>query len=137
MQQLGEFMKRALLITTVLASFTATLHAIGGTIEIHAPLFNSNIPIEVGLLLYACWHLVTVTLIGSAIIFFLAARNPSASNLILTKMLGYLWTSFGLVFVAIDLILAGPDMLLKLPQWILLIPIGLLAVFVSKQKQLN
>ena len=30
-----------------------------------------------------------------------------------------------------------PDMLLKLPQWILLLPIGLLAVFASKQKQLN
>lgn len=123
-------MNKPLLFTALLASFTAALHTIGGTIEIETPLLNSGLTPNISLLLLACWHLVSATLILSAVAYFLSARKDSSKNYyLLCQFISILWIIFGLVFIAIDLIYAGPAMLLVLPQWILLIPIGLLGLW--------
>lgn len=121
---------RALLIAAFLAMFTAIVHTIGGTIEIHTPLLSSPLPESISLLLYACWHLVTATLILSAIaLFWLSSNNRTESNFALPAFIGILWVSFGVVFISVALYFSGIKALLVLPQWTLLIPIGGLTLF--------
>ena len=121
---------RILLAAAALAAFTATVHTVAGTLEVHAPLLTSPLPQSLSLLLYACWHLVTVTLVLSAVALAWASRNHRApSNGALPAFIGVLWVVFGAVFVAVAVGLSGPPALLVLPQWTLLIPIGGLALF--------
>lgn len=82
---------RALLLSSFLAALTAIVHAIGGTIKIHSALLNSSLPESIRFLLYACWHLVTVTLVFSAIALFWSARyDRVVSNLELPAFIGIL-----------------------------------------------
>jgi hypothetical protein len=121
---------RSLLISAFLAAFTAIVHTIGGTLEIHTPLLTSPLPEPISLLLYACWHLVTVTLILSAVaLFWSSPNNRAESNFALPAFIGILWVSFGIVFVVVALYFSGFRALIVLPQWTLLLPIGGLALF--------
>ena len=131
-------MNKILLITALLAAFTAALHTFAGTVEIEAPLLNAGLKPDISLLLLICWHLVTATLILSSVAYFLAAKNINQNNYsVLVKFISLLWISFGLVFILIDVIYSGPKMLLILPQWVLLIPIGLLGLWGSKKAPSN
>jgi len=113
-----------------LAAFTAILHTIFGTAEVHTPLLRSTLLPEVNLLLYACWHIVTVLLVGSSIILFMAVyRGRSLPWTVAARLVGAVWIASGLVFIGVALAFATPAMLLTLGQWILLIPIGCLALF--------
>ena len=121
---------RAFLIAAFLATFTAIVHTVGGTIEIHTPLLSSPLPESISLLLYACWHVVTATLILSAIaLFWLSSNNRAESNFALPAFIGILWVGFGVVFIFVALYFSGIKALLVLPQWTLLIPIGGLTLF--------
>ncbi|MES2825931.1 MAG: hypothetical protein V4732_20180 [Pseudomonadota bacterium] len=119
----------------LLAAFTAAVHTFAGTYEIHGPLLGSSLPESVSLLLYACWHLVTVTLILSAVALIWSARNSRAkSNSALPVFIGLLWLCFGIVFIVVAVFFSGVDALIVLPQWILLMPIGgLVLLGVRKQ----
>ena len=121
---------RLLLASAYLAAFTAIVHTIGGTLEIHTPLLTSPLPEPISLLLYACWHLVTVALILSAIALFWSSHNSRAeSNFALPAFIGFLWVGFGVVFVLVAMYFSGLNGLIVLPQWTLLIPIGVLTLF--------
>ncbi len=122
-------MNRILLVTSLLAAFTAAVHTFVGTAEIQGPLLQSALPRELSLLLYACWHLVSVTLTLSAVAFFIAARATPASPQPVTQVLAGMWLCFGLVFIAVALRYADTSMLLKLPQWSLLLPVGALGLW--------
>lgn len=123
-------MNRILLATSILAAFTAAVHTFIGTPEIKAPLLQSPLAPELSLLLYVCWHLATVTLILSAIGFYISARPKHAvASHYMALFISFMWIFFGLVFVVVDITYGGLAMLIKLPQWILLIPIGLLGLF--------
>ncbi|WP_296509365.1 hypothetical protein [Rhodoferax sp.] len=122
-------MNRPLLAATLLAGFTAALHTFGGTLEIEAPLLQSNISPRISLMLLACWHMVTVVLAISAIALALAYRKPTPASMATVTLVSYLWLSFGAVFIGIDLFYAGPAMLLQLPQWVLLLPVGVLGLW--------
>lgn len=122
-------MNRPLLAAALLATFTAALHMFGGTLEIEAPLLQSNLTTRVSLMLLACWHMVTAALVITAIALGLAFRSPTTASMVAVQLVSYLWLSFGVVFVGIDLIYAGPTMLLQLPQWVLLLPVGALGLW--------
>lgn len=97
-------MHKKTFIAGLLAVVTAIVHLVLGTPEVHAPLLRSSLPLDLRLLLYACWHLVSVALAVSA--FFLvraglSARRATAAPLI--AMIGVCWSGFGLVFVAVDI----------------------------------
>ncbi len=120
---------RLLLASGLIAAFTAALHTFAGTPEIQEPLLRSTIPQSVSLLLYACWHLVTVTLILSAAALIWSARpNSRTSAGALPYFVSLLWLLFGFVFVTVALVFSGPSTLLVLPQWTLLIPVGILGL---------
>jgi hypothetical protein len=122
-------------IAGYLAAFTAAVHTFAGTYEVHAPLLTSTLPEPLALLLYACWHLVTVALCLSA---WALLRPPTPRTLqsqaLLSGAIGILWASFGIVFVAVALLLGESlSTLLVLPQWVLLLPVGALAWFGSRK----
>lgn len=113
-----------------LAAFAAFLHTVFGTAEVHSPLLQSAMPLKVSLLLYVCWHLITVVLIGSTIVLFIAVRARGQNSwIVAARFVGALWITFGLVFIGVALVFADAAMLLILGQWIILIPIGLLAFY--------
>jgi hypothetical protein len=127
-----------LLSASILATFTAALHTIGGTMEIYDPLFNSVMPESVKLVLYACWHMVSVALILSAFALYrLARKSHETMNVDLAGFMGVFWILCGFVFVAIDLSFLGWAGLWELPQWILLIPIGALSWYGAWRFQLE
>jgi hypothetical protein len=128
-------MNRALFFAALLAAFVAAVHVFVGTPEIEGPLLQSALPQEVRLLLYACWHLVSVTLTLSAAAFFISARascTPPSHHMV--KLVSYLWICFGLVFIVVALLYSGTPMLLKLPQWALLLPVGALGLWGCSNK---
>lgn len=126
---------RLLLTSGLVAAFTAALHTLAGTPEIQEPLLSSSIPQPVSLLLYTCWHLVTVTLIlpAAALIWSSRPTNRTSAG-VLPRFISLLWLLFGFVFVVVALALAGPSALLVLPQWILLIPVGILGLLGDRQR---
>lgn len=125
---------RLLFTAAILATLTAGIHILVGTPEIEPPLLQSAIPLDVRLLLLACWHLVSACLTISAIGFFIGARPANrVSSRQMVKLLSFLWIAFGLVFVAVALVYAGTPMLARLPQWIMLLPVGALGLWGSKQ----
>jgi hypothetical protein len=131
-------MNRTLLFTAILAAFTAAVHIFVGTPEIQKPLLQSALPQEVRLLLYTCWHLVSVTLSLSAVAFFVSAfANLSDSSRNMVKLVSFMWLCFGFVFVAVALLHSGVSMLLKLPQWILLLPVGALGLLGCSNQTLH
>ena len=129
---------RLLLASGLIAAFTAALHTVVGTPEVQEPLLHSSVPLPVSLLLYACWHLVTVTLILSAAALIWSAR-PSAKIAIgaLPLFISLLWLLFGFVFIAVALVFSGPSALFVLPQWVLLIPVGILGLLGDRKRKLN
>lgn len=131
-------MSRILLTTSALAAFTAVLHTFAGTPEIKTPLLQAPLATEISLLLYVCWHLVTVFLVISALGFDISAKPARAvASLYMAIFISCTWICFGLVFVVIDLIYGGLPMLFKLPQWILFIPIGFLGLFGCSRLRLS
>lgn len=123
-------MNKILLSAAVLAAFTAMLHSFGGTPEIEKPLLQAPLAPEISLLVFACWHLVTVALTLSAIGLFISAKHKYAvQSHFMALFISFMWIGFGLVFVVVDITYVGLPMLFKLPQWILLIPIGLLGLW--------
>lgn len=131
-------MNRTFFLTAILAAFTAAVHVFVGTPEIEGPLLQSALPEEVRLLLYACWHLVSVTLTLSAAAFFVSARaggTPPPHQMV--KLVSCLWLCFGLVFIVVALLYSGAPMLLKLPQWALLLSVGALGLWGCSDKSLQ
>jgi len=53
----------------LLVALTALVHTVAGTHVVHSPLLHSNLPQPLSLLLYACWHIVAITLCLSASAF--------------------------------------------------------------------
>lgn len=121
--------RRILQLSAWAAAFTAAVHLFIGTPEIHSPLLDSSIPREIALLLYACWHLVSVALASSAAVLFAAAYAVNQDRwVVAVRHVGAMWLLFGLTFVAVALAFGGLPMLARLPQWVLLVPVGLLAL---------
>jgi hypothetical protein len=131
-------MNRTLFFTAILAAFTAGVHIFVGTPEIQNPLLQSALPQEISLLLYTCWHLVSVTLSLSAVAFFVSAiANLTDSSRNMVKLVSYMWLGFGFVFITVALLHSGVSMLLKLPQWILLLPVGVLGLLGCSNQALH
>jgi len=126
-------MKRSMLAAALLATLTAAVHLFVGTAEIAAPLPCADLPTEVRYVLYACWHLVSVALVLSALLLALATHPRHGEQMRpATRFAAALWLAFGLVFVAIGVAVDGGALLGVLPQWTLLLPVGALALWASR-----
>lgn len=121
--------RKPMLIAGWLAAFTATLHLFGGTPTLR-PMLDAAIKEDLQLLLYACWHGISLVLAFSAAAFLVAARSGTATrHHSMIMMTSILWVAFGVVFIGVALLMSGPRMLLTLSQWSLLLPVGALGLY--------
>ena len=116
-----------LLTASVIALATTLIHAILGGKDVASPLLRAEIPEEVKLTMYACWHMVTAAMgLTSVALLLVATAVVQSSGL--AQFLGILWTLFAIVFLFVTLVLASPRGLFRFPQWALLLPVGVLAI---------
>lgn len=109
---------------------TALLHLIGGQIDLINPFLESNLSLQVRTELLGAWHMVTLLLFSSALIFIISGRDTTKpKNSALISYISYSYIGFSLIFIGLSIyynILA--------PQWIILLPIGLLGLIgINKQ----
>jgi hypothetical protein len=62
-----------LLTASVIALATTLIHAILGGKDVAAPLLRAEIPEEVKLTMYACWHMVTAAMGLTSVALLLVA----------------------------------------------------------------
>ena len=111
----------------VLASITAFFHIFSGGREVAGPLLASTTKEEVKLTMYACWHLVSISL-GVSSLALLANGIGFYDSPALIVFISLLWLLYGIVFLAVTLHIAKPKGLFRFPQWTILIPVGLLGL---------
>jgi hypothetical protein len=123
-------MNKPLLIAALLTAFIAAVHLFAGGSDVAAPLLASNLAEEPRLMLYAVWHLVSVTLVLSAIALYVSALPQHAvAARYLALFISILWLGFGVVFLVIASTQPGEGLFFKMPQWILFLPVGLLGLW--------
>jgi hypothetical protein len=129
-------MNKPLLIASLLTTFIAAIHLFAGGADVAAPLLASSLAEEPRFTLYAVWHLVTVTLVLSAIALYVSAlpRHAAAARY-LAVFISVLWLCFGLVFLVVAFTQPGEGLLFKLPQWILFIPVGAMGLWGSLRQK--
>ncbi|NLR74744.1 hypothetical protein [Leeia aquatica] len=110
-----------------MATFTAGLHLVGGGMDVVTPFLKVPMPQELQLILYACWHLVSVMLLASAWVLWSGLRHPADPQRRGRVQVVLAWWAAGtLVFWVIALRQAGWAGLWLMPQWILFLPVLLL-----------
>lgn len=111
----------------VLAAITALVHIVVGGKQVARPLLGSQLDSDVKLTMYACWHLVSISLVLSSTAL-LACGTGLLTSPELVAFICASWLLFGAVFLVVTLVVAKPGGLFRFPQWTLLIPVGLLGL---------
>lgn len=128
-------MNKPLFIAALLTAFIAAVHVFAGGNDIATPLLVSSLAEVPRLTLYAVWHLVTVTLMLSAVALCVSSLHRYAvASRYLALFISVLWLCFGVVFLLVAYTQAGDGLFFKMPQWILFIPAGLLGLWGSSDK---
>jgi hypothetical protein len=109
-------MAYALWVAGILAVVTAAGHVLVGTPEVEGAVANAALARPTELLLAASWHLVSVTLVGSAGALLSAAWRRDRIALRLARTVSMLWVAFGGVFVLVALAYADASMLVEPPS---------------------
>ncbi len=121
-------MNLLLVISGALAATTALVHIVVGGKQIAQPLMSSELDSIVKFTMYACWHLVSVSLALSSATL-LASGTGLLTSRELVAFVSVSWILFGLVFLVVTLAVAKPSGPFRFPQWTLLIPVGLLGLW--------
>ena len=104
--------------------FTACIHLFAGHFDTVLPLLDSGLDTVVQGTLYACWHIVSLLLFWSSVIFLYIGVNPTrVGSQQIAMQLAVLYLLSGLLFMGLGFEYG----LLTLPQWILILPISGLA----------
>ncbi len=111
----------------LLGVFTSLEHLFAGQIDPIRPFLKSDLDDVPKATLLACWHLVSVTLLVTALMLTYVGWYGLNAYYFPTQLLGILYILFSMVFVVVGWYFFGSRVFVRLPQWILLLPIGLLA----------
>ena len=111
----------------ILASITAVAHIVAGGRDIARPLLESALDLEVKMTLYACWHLVSVSLVASSLVILAEGLGFIAYPPVVSYV-SAIWILYAVTFLVVTLRVSKPPGLLRLPQWTLLLPVGLLGL---------
>lgn len=114
-------MNKLILSAAILSALTLFAHVFGGGPEIHVPVLESNLPLELKAILSVVWHIVTAVLVINSMALFLAARPKSVAKM-LVLFVSSQYLLFAALFVFYGITQLGT--LLPMPQWsvFLLIP---------------
>ncbi len=119
------------IIAGIINIFTAILHLIGGQIDLINPLMESSIALQIKTQLLGVWHMVTIILYTSSILYFKHGFNPTnKADIALVSFISYLYITFSFAFI-----FSSVYKLILAPQWVLLLPIGILGVIGVKKSK--
>lgn len=117
------------ILSGLLAAVSAAVHLFVGGKDVARPLLNSPLTEEIRLTMYACWHLVSASLVLSALALLASGVGLlGTAGGMMVLFISVLWLLFGAVFLAISLGMARSRGLFRFPQWVLLIPVGVLGI---------
>lgn len=126
--------QKLLIASSILAVLSFLVHTIMGTSEIQGPLLDSNLSEILKVILYVCWHIVSITLFAFTwILFKLRNVELSDSTRMVLRTLGVCWIAFGLLFPTVAFWIDGIHFILRFPQVLLLTPTGILCYLGSKK----
>ncbi|WP_272151132.1 hypothetical protein [Tenacibaculum aiptasiae] len=112
------------IIAGIINLLTFLIHLIGGQTTLVNPLLKSKLSLQVQTEMLGVWHMATVVLLLSSIVFFKHYYSKQVnSNKELISFISYLYIGFSIVFIGSSFfneILA--------PQWILLLPLGIIGI---------
>ncbi|EZH72430.1 hypothetical protein ATO12_23550 [Aquimarina atlantica] len=121
------------IIAGIINIFTAILHLIGGQIDLINPLMESSIALQIRTELLGVWHMVTIMLFASSILYFKQGINTTKkADIALVSFISYLYVAFSFAFIFSSVY----NSILAL-QWVLLLPIGVLGVIGVKKSKTN
>ena len=112
----------------LLAFFTTVVHIFAGQIDPIRPFLKSDLADVPKATLLACWHMVSVMLMTSALGTLYVGWFGMMEYHLVVLLLGYLHVAFTGVFLLVGWCFFGIRALITLPQWLLLLPIGALAI---------
>jgi len=97
---------------STLALLTAVVHVLIGGEDALAPMLAAELATPAKGAMHACWHIVSVFLIWSVVVFWMADRTM--------LHFGLLWIASALVFMYVGLRQDGVYGLITNPQWTIL-----------------
>jgi lipopolysaccharide export LptBFGC system permease protein LptF len=110
-----------------LCLITALVHVVAGHFDPVVPFLRAELEPVAKATLYACWHMVTVTLFASALALLGLGLSPDLPGAaMLAAFIAGLYVLYSIVFLVIGAKWFS-GRLLRLPQWLLLLPVGVLA----------
>ncbi|PKV48945.1 hypothetical protein ATE84_0961 [Aquimarina sp. MAR_2010_214] len=121
------------IIAGIINIFTAILHLIGGQLDLINPFMESNTDLQIKTELLGVWHMVTIMLFASSILYFKYGFSITKKvDIALVSFISYLYIAFSFAFI-----LSSVYKSVLAPQWVLLLPIGLLGIIGAKKLKTN
>ncbi len=121
-------MQKIWVAAAILNLIVALIHTIIGHFELIIPFINTDFEVFLKAVLHSCWHMVTVILFSTSIIFLIIGLKPKKyASAQISIILGVLYLSFSFVFFMASIWYG-----LFLSQGVLLLLIGILAIFGSR-----
>ena len=119
-------MNKTWLLAGTITLITSFIHLISGHFEMVVLLLNSELDLIPRATLYACWHMVTITLFfSSGLLFYIGVKPNNVASKQIATGLGIIYLCFSLLFIG----LSTQYGFSTLPQWTLLLPIVLLSLY--------
>ncbi|AUP77725.1 hypothetical protein [Flavivirga eckloniae] len=119
------------IITGIINVITLFIHLIAGQTDLIDPFLKSDINSQIKTELLGVWHMVTIILLGSSIIYLKYGIN-NKKHFELIYFISFLYIAFSLAFI-----LSSAFSSVFAPQWILLLPIGVLGIIGIKKSRRN
>jgi len=107
-------MNKLVLSAGMLSVLTLFAHVFAGGPEIHVPVLESDLPLELKAIFSVVWHAVTAVLVINSAALFLAAGSKSIEK-ILVLFVSSQYLVFAALFVFYGITHLGT--LLPMPQW--------------------
>ncbi|WP_420552416.1 hypothetical protein [Tenacibaculum aiptasiae] len=129
------------IIAGIINLLTFLIHLIGGQTTLVNPLLKSKLSLQVQTEMLGVWHMATVVLLLSSIVFFKHYYSKQVnSNKELISFISYLYIGFSIVFIGsgFSIVFIGSSFFNEIlaPQWILLLPLGIIGILgVNNEKK--
>lgn len=108
---------------------TVFAHVFAGHADTISPLFKSNLPSIPKITVLACWHMVTVTLLGTSVTLVYIGWYAYEGLYLLVYLIAIYYILFSAVFVVIGWFYFGMTTLINLPHWAFLLPTGVTGIY--------
>jgi len=127
------------LFAAIFCAAISLIHLIFGGKDVVEPLLGSNMATTPLLTLYVVWHITTLLLIASSVVYFLASKERRSSPALhqghwqfCAQLISYFYLALSVLFLLVAYLHGGGALYVELPQWLLFIPLVALGLGGSK-----